>query len=96
MLARSLPVAVVWLALTASDFAVADGPPTRHLGVDRALKTSEAVVVGGLLALVHTTRLLPIDDQGAVLHPGRLTEQTEALPDHLETTLRQPIVDLAA
>lgn len=88
MLARSFTVAIVaWLALAGSDGAVADGPLIRQLGVDPELKTSEAVVVDGSLALVHTTQLLPVDNQGAVVHAGRLAEQTEAVLDRLEATL---------
>ncbi|MEO6808805.1 MAG: RidA family protein, partial [Isosphaeraceae bacterium] len=89
MLVRSFTVIVVaCLALTASDRTFADSPLIRQVGVDHALKTSEAVVVDGSLALVHTTQILPIDDQGAVLHPGRLMEQTEAVLDRLESTLK--------
>ena len=91
--ARIFPRTLMAFGATLLIFAAQSGfaaePGIRPIDPDESSRTASAVVVDGMMALAHTTQLLPLDRQGEVIEPGRAEKQAEVLLDRLELALRE-------
>lgn len=59
----------------------------RPIAPDDAAGTAAAVVVDGAATLAYTAQILPLDDAGRVVGPGRADEQIAAVLDRLQAAL---------
>jgi enamine deaminase RidA (YjgF/YER057c/UK114 family) len=85
---RTLSAAVT-VALFSPHAALCQESPLRRIAPDPSTKTSSAVVVSGSTPLVHTSQILPRDERGAIISPGRAEGQAVALIEQLERALRE-------
>jgi enamine deaminase RidA (YjgF/YER057c/UK114 family) len=80
------PALLIFTVMAFAATATAD--PVRKVGPDEATMTSAAVVVDGAANLAHTEQILPINADGQVLALDRSDEQSGAVLDRLESTLK--------